>query len=192
MKNELIRVGPAPVGSRPPLGKIDTTINDGRLSKNYNFSFRGNRGWAQANMGGQPDSAGLGMALDNGSIQCPLDLTPGMITGRMITMIKQGMADMELGTRKWRWRLVAATTVFLLLSVQIGLAGHNASHLHGVEEAGDCSLCVLGSHFVAEFSTVPNPGPPIPVETLSPENPADSTEPTLRAQTARGPPAVSV
>ena len=50
--------------------------------------------------------------------------------------------------------MFAATAAFLVLSAQIGLAYHGASHLHQAGEPAECDLCLVGSHFVAEPAAV--------------------------------------
>jgi len=107
-------------------------------------------------------------------------------------MVKGAMAATMIRFRNRRWRMLAALAAVLLLTVQVGLAVHGASHLHHVGETGDCNLCVLNSHFVAES--------PVAIELVSSglvgvlphekvETPADTTPQT---PTARGPPTASV
>ena len=107
-------------------------------------------------------------------------------------MIKAGLAGIKSRRRKLLWRLFAALAACLLLTVQIGLAVHGASHLHLAGETGDCRLCVLNAHFVAEPPAALDLEPARLVVVLFPEEaeaPADSTS---QVPAARGPPSVSV
>jgi len=58
----------------------------------------------------------------------------------MDSMIKTGMAGMVTGLRNRFWGLFAVLAVVLLLTVQIGLAVHGSSHLHGAGTTGGCNL----------------------------------------------------
>ena len=110
----------------------------------------------------------------------------------MNIMVKVGKAGMEIGFRDAPWRVLATVAAVLLLSVQIGLAFHSASHLHAADESGECHLCVLGSHFVAEpasFQDLETARQVVILPHFESVNPADSP---LRARLARGPPSVSV
>lgn len=105
-------------------------------------------------------------------------------------MVYEGTACMDPSAR--RRRIFAVLAVAMVLTVQLGLAMHGASHLHDAGEAGDCQLCVLASHFVFE-----SPSSLIlvmvgPVVVLYPEQPADPFESTLPTPSVRGPPAFSV
>ena len=91
-----------------------------------------------------------------------------------------------------RWRVFATAAAILFLSVQIGLAIHGASHLHGAGETGDCNLCVLNSQFVAEFSAALDLEPARLVGVLSHEDAETPAETTPQIPTARGPPFASV
>ena len=99
---------------------------------------------------------------------------------------------MESHRRNRHWRIFAASAAVLLLTVQIGLAAHGASHLHAVGHIDDCRLCLLNSSFVAETPAILDLDPVRTVVVLSPkeaEVPADST---LLVAVARGPPFASV
>ena len=107
-------------------------------------------------------------------------------------MTKGALAATMKRFRNRRWRLFAALALGLLLTAQIGLAVHGASHLHWVGEAGNCQLCILNSHLVAETPATPDLEPARLVVVLLPEEaeaPADSIS---QVPGARGPPAVSV
>jgi hypothetical protein len=88
-------------------------------------------------------------------------------------------------------RTLAAAVTVLLLSVQVGLTFHGAAHIHEVDQAGDCNLCDLGSHFVAEPVPVPD------LETLPlmaiylPREPLSCPDTALQTPLARGPPPTS-
>jgi hypothetical protein len=91
-----------------------------------------------------------------------------------------------------RWRMVAAMAAFLLLSAQIGLACHGASHLHQAGGPAECNLCLVGSHFVAEPAAVQDIEAGRQVINLSQvESPVPVDSP-LQAPIARGPPPASV
>ena len=92
--------------------------------------------------------------------------------------------------QRWRWLVVFAA--FLLLTVQVGLAVHGASHLHWVGKAGGCQLCVLNSHFVAETPAALYLEPAWLVVFLFPEEAEAPAEPASRVSVARGPPSVFV
>ena len=99
---------------------------------------------------------------------------------------------MNSNPRNRHWRIFAVSVAALLLIVQVGLAAHGASHLHEVGQDGDCQLCVLNSHFVAESPVAPVLEPArlvvvLPLEEA--EAPADSLP---KFPTARGPPAATV
>jgi hypothetical protein len=91
-----------------------------------------------------------------------------------------------------RWRTVAATIAFLLLSAQIGLACHGASHLHEADEPAGCGLCLVGSHFVAEPEAVQEIETDCQVVILAPADASALPESILQTSIARGPPLASV
>lgn len=88
--------------------------------------------------------------------------------------------------------MVAVTVAFLLLSAQIGLACHGASHLHKADEPADCDLCLVGSHFVAEHAAVQEIETIRQVFVLAPCEISSGPESILQTPIARGPPSVSV
>ncbi len=88
--------------------------------------------------------------------------------------------------------IFAVSAVVLLLIVQIGLAVHGASHLHNVGETGDCNLCVINSHFVAESPAALDLVPSRLVGILAPEEAVTPADTIPRIPTARGPPIASV
>jgi len=90
--------------------------------------------------------------------------------------------------RNQRWRLFAVLAALLLLTVQIGLAVHGASHLHGAGKTGDCNLCVLNSHFVAETPAGLDLEPAWLVVGLYLEEVEVPTDSIPRVPAARGPP----
>ena len=110
---------------------------------------------------------------------------------RILTMML-GSSEKIPVWRNPRWRMVAATAAFLLLSAQIGLACHGASHLHEADEPAGCDLCLVGSHFVAEPAAVQK------IETicqgviLAPGEVSLLPDSPLQAPIARGPPPASV
>ena len=90
------------------------------------------------------------------------------------------------------WRVVAVTAAFLLLSAQIGLACHGASHLHEADETAGCGLCLVGSHFVAEPGVVQDIRSDGQVFILAPADASARPKSILQASIARGPPPFSV
>ena len=120
------------------------------------------------------------------------ELTPGSVTAKIGSMKKGRVAGLESRRRHRYWQIFAASAAVLLLTVQIGLAAHGASHLHAVGHIDDCRLCLLNSSFVAETPSVLDLDPVRTVVVLSPEKaevPADSN---LLVPVARGPPFASV
>ncbi len=107
-------------------------------------------------------------------------------------MVKGAMAATMIRFRNRRWRMLAALAVVLLLTVQIGLAVHGASHLHNAGETGDCNLCVLNSHFVAESPVALELVSLRLVDVLPHEDKETPSDTTPQIPTARGPPAASV
>ncbi|MCK9995059.1 MAG: hypothetical protein KAH56_02130 [Candidatus Krumholzibacteria bacterium] len=99
---------------------------------------------------------------------------------------------MESRTRNRRWRIFSVSAAALLLTVQIGLAVHGASHLHNVGETGDCNLCVLNSHFVAETPVPLDLEPARFVVILPREEVEISADTTVQLPIARGPPTATV
>ncbi len=110
----------------------------------------------------------------------------------MNIMMKMGKAGIETGLPGASWRVFATVAAVLLLSVQIGLAFHNSSHLHAADETGECHLCVLGSHFVAEPASSQDLETACQVVILPHFDSVIPADSPLRAQSARGPPSVSV
>ena len=110
----------------------------------------------------------------------------------MDTMVKMNPASMGNGFYHRRWRIFAAAAALLLLTVQIGLAIHGATHLHAVGQNGDCQLCVLNSNFIAEPSIALDLEPALLVVVLSHEEAGTPADSTPRIPTARGPPTASV
>lgn len=107
-------------------------------------------------------------------------------------MMKVGWAYMNPSPRNRHWCILAVSAAALLLIVQVGLSAHGASHLHEVGQDGDCQLCVLNSHFVAESPVAADLDPARLVVSLPHEDaevPADST---VQIPTARGPPIATV
>ena len=107
-------------------------------------------------------------------------------------MVILGLAGMKSRRRNRHWRIFAASAAVLLLTVQLGLAAHGASHLHAVGHIDDCRLCLLNSSFVAETPAILDLDPVRTVVVLSPgeaQVPADSN---LLVPAARGPPIASV
>jgi len=111
---------------------------------------------------------------------------------KMNIIVKMGKAGRETGLPDAPWRVFATVAAVLLLSVQIGLAFHSASHLHASDETEECNLCVLGSQFVAEpasFQDLETACQVVILPHFESVIPADSP---LRAHSARGPPSDSV
>ena len=90
------------------------------------------------------------------------------------------------------WRLWAACLALVFLLAPVGLAHHGSSHLHAASESGDCDLCLLGSHFFFESTTVFEPGSPDPVGFLSAGRQTLPPEADQVSSSARSPPAVFV
>jgi len=107
-------------------------------------------------------------------------------------MIKGGFSGMRSRRRNRHWRIFAVSAAVLLLTVQIGLAVHGASHLHAVGHIDDCRLCLLNSSFVAETPAILDLDPVRTIVVLSPEKTEVPTNSTLLVAAARGPPAASV
>ncbi len=110
----------------------------------------------------------------------------------MVHMIKAGSAFLIPSPRNRHWCIFAVSTVALLLIVQVGLAAHSASHLHEVGQDGDCQLCVLNSHFVAESPVTLDLKPVRLVVVLPREDAAIPADSTVQIPTARGPPIATV
>lgn len=91
-----------------------------------------------------------------------------------------------------RWLALGAAVAALLLFAQTGLAYHGASHLHAAGETEDCSLCVLGSHFVSEPASVEGLGAALRGDLLSPDITTANVVAVLQRFLARGPPPASV
>lgn len=90
------------------------------------------------------------------------------------------------------WRMVAATTVAVLLFAQIGLACHAAAHLHDAHETTDCDLCLVGSHFVADTPVALDSPVIFRANGLPFGDESDLAESPRRLPIARGPPSNSV
>ncbi len=99
---------------------------------------------------------------------------------------------MESRSRNRHWRIFAMSAAVLVLTVQIGLAVHGASHLHNVGETCDCNLCVLNSHFVAETPVPLDLKPARFVVVLPHEDTETSADTTVQLPIARGPPTTTV
>ncbi len=101
-----------------------------------------------------------------------------------------GKADNR--TDNLRWLALGAAVAALLLFAQAGLAYHGASHIHAAGESEDCSLCVLGSHFVSEPASAQGLGVALTGDLLSPEITTANVVAVLPVSLARGPPPASV
>lgn len=99
---------------------------------------------------------------------------------------------MRTGFRNLRWRLFVVSAAALLLTVQIGLVVHSSSHLHKAGETGDCHLCVLNSHFVAEPCAVLDLHLARPAVVFFPEESEVPVESILLVPASRGPPGAFV
>ncbi len=119
-------------------------------------------------------------------------MTPGSVTAKIGNMIKEGLAGLESRRRNRYWRIFAGSAAVLLLTVQIGLAVHGASHLHEVGHFDDCRLCLLNSSFVAETPAILDLDPVRTVVVLSLEETEAPADSILLVPVARGPPTASV
>jgi len=107
-------------------------------------------------------------------------------------MVILGLAGMESRRRNRHWRIFAASAAVLLLTVQIGLAVHGASHLHAIGQTGDCHLCLLNSSLFAETPAILEMDPARTIVVLSPEDAEVPDDSSLLVPVARGPPFTSV
>ena len=99
------------------------------------------------------------------------------------------------GTNCWTRGLfprgIALTAAILLVSAQVIVAGHAASHLHHHDDARDCVLCVLSSQIVAQPTASPEIQAGAPVHFLFVDPPAAAAEIAAVPKVARAPPAIS-
>jgi len=110
----------------------------------------------------------------------------------MGSMMKVGWACTNPSLRNRHWYIFAVSAAALLLIVQVGLSSHGASHLHDVGQDGDCQLCVLNSHFVAESPVTLDLEPALLVVVLPREDTAIPVDSIVQIPTARGPPIATV
>ncbi|MEN8005993.1 MAG: hypothetical protein ABFS42_03220 [Candidatus Krumholzibacteriota bacterium] len=115
-----------------------------------------------------------------------------MIAIRMDFMIKTSPAARKSGFKQRRRRVFAALAGVLLLTVQIGLAAHGATHLHEAGQTDGCHFCLVNATFIAETPAVPNLELARTFELLFPGEAEAPTDSALLVPAARGPPIVSV
>jgi hypothetical protein len=107
-------------------------------------------------------------------------------------MIKVGSAEMDDRLARCCLRAGVVFLALVFLAAPAGLAFHSFSHAHGDHDYGDCSLCILGSHYSAEIPFAQGGGSCLNISVLPWGDPVHPALHDFSCASVRGPPASSV